>query len=138
MSQYADRTDLAKWGLRADVLAGFTEAEQDAHLQAASELFESYVKDRGYPLPLTTWGNDLRMSVVRVAAWTLLNFRGASPSNPASEGVAKGHDDAIAWWRDIGKGIANLNVGTTPVKRRHAVPQVISDSYENGEKTRGW
>lgn len=138
MSQYATREDLAKWGLRANVLAAFTEAEQDAHLVAASELFESYVKDRGYPLPLTTWGNDLRMSVVRVAAWTLLTLRGASPSNPADEGVAKAHDDAISWWRDIAKGIASLNLTTVPTQRRHAVPQVISGTYENGERTRGW
>lgn len=139
MSQYATQADLAKWGLRASVLAGISPADQDAHLQAASAMADSYLGHRGYALPLTTWGDDLRQSVCKVAAWTLLNHRGASPDNPADAGVAKAHDDALSWWRDIARGVANLNVTSTasaraPVQRA----MVISDDFENGEKTRGW
>ncbi len=135
MSQYATREELAKWGLRANVLAAFTEAEQDAHLQAASAVFESYALNRGYAFPLATWGDDLRMSVVRVAAWTLLTLRGASPSNPADEGVAKAHDDAISWWRDIARGVANLNI-STPDRGPTGVPEVFDAG--GGSGPRGW
>ena len=141
MSQYCTASELKIWGLaESGIGADVTDAELDHYLQAASELADSYLANRRYVLPLTQWGNDLRSAVARIAAWNYLTTaRGIDPVAGGHSALEKNHDAAIAWLRDVSKGIANLNVAaTSPVRKRHAVPQVISDDYENGEKTRGW
>ncbi len=109
------------------------------HLTGASRKFDSYAGNRGYSMALGTFTEDLEQSVYAVAIWTLLTgVVGANPADPAHAALAKAHDDAIGWWRDIGRGIANP--GGAPTGRlAHATIGIFSpDCTGGGEGPRGW
>lgn len=104
MSQYATRDELARGGLRAAALSGVSTADQDAALVAASGEADGYLAKR-YLLPLVAWGDDLRRRVVHIATYDLLATRGYAPASGVDPLVAKRHDDAIFWLRDVAKGV---------------------------------
>lgn len=136
MSQYAELEDMVL-GLQATALTDVDEDTQVAHIVAASALADSYISSRGYTVPLTTWGQDLRGAVVRIAAWTLINARGVNPNHAGHIALMKAHDDSIAWLRDVAKGVANIDVATTtPARANTGVIGVYTP--DAGEELRGW
>lgn len=102
----------------------------EAAVLAASSLAYSFLRSR-YTLPLVTWGSDLKMAVAKIAALYVLTKRGFDPSSPADQAMVKGHDDAIAWLRDVAADRAAADVVDTAPAARLA-PRVISNVK------RGW
>lgn len=138
MSQYAGASEFGTWGLPPVATSDVPASVLNAHIEAASSLADSYIGMRGYDLPLTTWGLDVTQSVCRIAAWTLLvSYRGINPDDPAHEALSKAHDAAVAWLRDVAKGVANISVvDATPARRRVALAEAIS--VDANEDTRRW
>lgn len=133
---YADRTDLARFGLPSAALTGVATATQDDALEAASDLADSYLRSR-YALPLTAWGHDMRQCVCALAAETLLTTRGLDPARANGDVITLRADNARAWLRDVAVGRAAVSGGvTTPAPtvyaRASTAPTTASDSE------RGW
>lgn len=103
---YADTEDLALYGLPAATLVGAALPQQQAALSSASSKVASYLRSV-YIMPLTTWGDDIKMAVCKIAAYTLLAGPiGFDPSNPGDASVKDQHDEAIRWLKDVAKKIA--------------------------------
>lgn len=132
---YATRTDLTRLGLRAEALTGVSTEAQDAALEAASDVADSYLRSR-YALPFTSWGDDLRRAVAAIAALDIMSARGFNPANGSDDVLVQRQRDAIAWLRDVAQARATVSGGaTSPTPTRHArasAPRVAS------ERTRGW
>lgn len=132
---YADRTDLVRLGLRAEALTGVSTTAQDAALEAASDVADSYLRAR-YALPLTAWGDDLRRAVAAIASLDIMTARGFNPSNGADDVLVQRSRDATSWLKDVAANRATVSGGnTTPTATRHArasAPRVAST------RTRGW
>jgi phage gp36-like protein len=113
MAAYADPADFAVYALPSAALAAFSSGDQLAALERASRVADSYIRSRS-AVPLGTWGADLRAAVCDLAAYQLLTRLGF---DSADEGSAfrKRFDDALAWLRDVAKGVASVSGdATTP------------------------
>lgn len=133
---YATRTDLTRLGIRAGALTGVSTDEQDAALEAASDLADSYMRSR-YALPLTGYGDDLKRAVCAVAAWDLLSTRGFAPQGGADEAVQTRYESAIGWLKDVSAGRAAVSGGnTTPTPTRTS--RVSSAASVTSSAKRGW
>lgn len=132
---YATRTDLYRLGLRSDALSGVATADQDAALEAASDVADSYLRSR-YTLPLTGYGDDLKGAVCKLAAYELMRARGYAPGAGRDESLKDSRDEAVSWLKDVSAGRAHVSGGnTTPAPTRHArasSPNVTSN------RLRGW
>lgn len=110
-------------------LAGISEPEQQAALDARSAFVDGYLRTR-YTLPLRAWDQSITRAVCDMAAWDLLKRRGFNPENPADAAVRMGHDDAVKWLREVANQEAHPTVTeSSPVT---FAPVVISDP------PRGW
>lgn len=132
---YADRTDLTRLGLRAEALTGVSTAAQDAALEAASDVANSYLRAR-YELPLTSWGDDLRRAVAAIAALDIMTARGFNPANGADDVLMQRSRDAVSWLKDVAANRATVSGGnttpTTSTRARAQGPTVASSGQ------RGW
>jgi phage gp36-like protein len=130
--QYATLDDLAQLGLKRLATAGITDADLNAALVAASELADGYLRAQ-FMLPLVSWGADLRRHVAMLAAWDILSAqRGFNPDGPANEIWLQRHDQAMAWFRDISRGVVSPNVIDSTPCRRDGAPRVSTGTR------RGW
>lgn len=133
---YATTTDLARFGLPAAILASIATATQEAALEAASDVADSYLRAR-YTLPLTSYGDDLKRAVCNIAAWDLLSTRGYDPKAGNDEAVEARSDKAMAWLKDISAGRAAVSGGnTTPTPTRDT--RVSSGPVTRSDSQRGW
>lgn len=100
MARYAERTDIPLYGISPDALVGVAgvAATQDAHLDAATGLIDSYLRNR-FAVPLTTWGVDIRAAAATIAAYTLMSIRGFSPQG--MKDLLQRYENVIKWLRDI-------------------------------------
>jgi phage gp36-like protein len=132
---YADRTDLVRLGLRAEALTGVTTDAQDAALEAASDVADSYLRAR-YELPLTAWGDDLRRAVAAIAALDVMTARGFSPAAGADDLLMRRQEQALTWLKDVAANRATVSGGnttpTTSTRARATGPTVASRGQ------RGW
>lgn len=132
LSQILDEgTDLTAAGLRTKVaggdMSGFPAAEQTAATLALKKIvtaqemaagtIDGYISTR-YTLPLATVPTTLTaysLDIVRYRLW----------DNKAPEEVRQRYEDALAWLRDVAKGLAGLGIDesadtdTGPVERTH-------------------
>lgn len=126
MAVYATITDLANLGLPESTLRGATPAVKDGALSAASRTADGYLQKR-FTLPLASWSDDLTQAVVSIAAWYILSRIGFNPAMGADQAIAKRSDDAIAWLRDVSRGVVEpVLVDATPSTDEQA-PIVMSD-----------
>lgn len=133
---YATRTDLTRFGLPTAALSGVADATQDAALEAASDVADSYMRSR-YALPLTGYGDDLKRAVCHIAAWDLLTTRGYDPNRGGDEAVKLRHDSAMKWLSDVSAGRASVSGGnTTPGPSRPS--RVASAASVSSSSKRGW
>lgn len=102
--QLATLADLGDLGLKPEATSALSDATKTQHLVAASGKVASYLAKQ-YTFPLVSWGDDVRDAVVAIAVYTLMSRRGFNPANPGDQAIVKRHDDAIAWLRDVAKGI---------------------------------
>jgi phage gp36-like protein len=133
---YADRTDLARFGLPSAALSGVATATQDDALDAASALADSYMRSR-YAVPLTAWGDDLRQCVCALAAETLLTSRGLDPGRANGDVILTRADNARAWLKDVSAVRASVSGGvTTPGPGTYARASTAPTTASSSE--RGW
>jgi len=83
VSQYASAAALAATGVRAEALTG---VDVDTFLTDASATIDSFLRTRGYALPLTgvltpanTYPVPLPQAAIAIATYNLLVFRGFNP-----------------------------------------------------------
>lgn len=130
MSQYATTAELAQLGINAASLAGISTGDQDKALSAASAEADSYLAAR-FSVPLTTWGDDLRAAVCKIAAWTLLSRRGLNPDDPAAAVYRSNAEDARAWLDRVARGIVTPNMAVT-------APTAATAARVSTGTLRGW
>ena len=104
MTRYAETTDFARLGLPAAATTGIATASLNAALDAFGAVIGGYLQARGYTLPLTSWGDDLRRCNCLGAAWDVLRVRGYDPQANNDEAVRLGFEDAMRWLRDVAAG----------------------------------
>ena len=109
---YATRADLYRLGLREEAFSAVSTTDQDAAIEAASDVADSYLRAR-YVLPLTGYGDDLKSVVCRIAAYELLATRGYAPGVGGDESLEARHDKATAWLKDVSTGRAAVSGGNT-------------------------
>ena len=107
---YASEQDIADiYGApRLDMLADSTgdgvrdQAKITRALEASSDVIDGYISNR-YALPLTRTSGVLRDCCVSIAV-----YRMASDASLMTEDTRKRYEDAIAFLKDIAKGVAGL------------------------------
>jgi len=150
VAAYATQADFASLGLPAKATAGIPSGDIDAALEAASRVVDSYIGSR-YDLPLVTFDKSVTMAVCKIAAYELLSRRGFAAGSADSENVQKRYDQAVAWCRDVARGLALPAVTTTtdqtkppvdpqnaPFVRQRTVDPTTGDVTVGTPSTRGW
>lgn len=143
---YCDTAALYIFGIRADALVDVPSADQEEALEAASETVDGYLRTAGYgvPIPTASLTRDIKRAVCRIAAWDLLSeARGFAPSSSSDVNsdlaVRTNYEDAIAWLRDVAKGV----IQPIPLNSSGANADATPDAEEGGavvvtEESRGW
>lgn len=132
MPQYATIDDLARLGLKRLATAGITDADLNAALVAASETADGYMRSQ-FRLPLVSWGADLRRHVAMLAAWDILSAqRGFNPDAAGSDIWLQRYEQAMAWLKDVSRGVVSPNVVDSTPSRRDGAPRVSTAAK------RGW
>lgn len=129
---YATRTDLTTHGLSSAALGSISTTAQDAALDAASQVADSYLRAR-YGTPVTGYGTDLTRAVCSLAAWDLLSVRGFDPQRGGDESLRLRAEDALRWLRDVSAGKASLS-GITEAESE-AWPEYLGAV---SDEARGW
>ncbi len=139
---YATPADLTTSGLPATALGSLTPAQQQAALDNASALVDSYLRGR-YALPLVAWGVEVTQATCALAAYYALSIRGFNPASGADTLIATRHEQALQWLERVQKRAAHPDVtpaaGNSPT---YDQPLVLSSSVttQGGRvaATRGW
>jgi phage gp36-like protein len=107
-SSYAQVSDLLKYGLSQAALNTVTTdvTIQQAHLDAASDLADSYLRSK-FNLPLISWGLALTQKVCEIGAYTLIDLRGYDPENPLDMPIYNRYKAAVSWLERITEGEVN-------------------------------
>lgn len=93
--------------LPADAIAGLTDPVISEAIAYASGVADGYLRKR-YALPITGWSDDLKLAVGSLAQFYLISKRGFRPGSGYDQIVVKRNDDAIAWLRDVSKGLVEI------------------------------
>ncbi len=132
MPSYATTDDLTALAIPAEAIADLDPAIVTQALASASDDADSYLRNK-FTLPLTAWGQDLRKAVCRIAAYSLLSSRGFNPQASNSDRlIADNNEKAIAWLRDVGKGLATPSVTDSSPTGLPSVPSAVRT------EPRGW
>ncbi len=110
---FATVDDLHQVGVRPVVLEDADPTEVSGALVKRTSFAEGYLSGSGrYTLPLTAWGDDLRLCVAQLAAWDIMTVSvGFDPESAANGNWRDRRDEALAWLRDIAAGkIAPIGV----------------------------
>jgi phage gp36-like protein len=143
MSSYATLTDLTVYGLPATALGALSSTVQQAALDDASDIVDSYLRGR-YVLPLLAWGTEITQAVCRIAAYNLLSVRGYNPASGADENIRNRYTDSITWLSQVQRQAAHPNVtasqDTQNVQQQPNVTSFSVVSLGNGAvaPNRGW
>lgn len=125
MSSYATLSDLTTFGIPAASLAGISNLILQAHLDAASNLIDSYIGAK-FVLPLVTWNTAITMKVVQIAEYTLLVTRGFDPENSPDKEVLMAYDQAIKWCEGISNGeITPIVADSNPQPGQYGGPNTL-------------
>ena len=127
---YATPDDLTRLGVAAAALSDVPVPDQEAALDAASRLADSYLARR-YRLPLVSWGDDLKRAVALIAAYDLIAVRGFAPEG-ADEHLRLRYEDAIRWLEQVAKGEAEAQVEEAAGDGDPGAPAIA------GPLPRGW
>ena len=109
MAAYCSRDDLTNLGIFADALRTTSAIKQDAAIAAASDEMDGYLGSR-YKLPLSDWGQDVRLMCARLAIYILIAARGYNPESPGDAQVLEAHDMAERWLKRVSDGDLALTV----------------------------
>lgn len=132
--QYATVQDLEGLCLPAAALEGYSDAEKDVFLLAASGEANDYIrasKDPVYPVPLERWSQALNVHVAAIAAYRLLTHRGYQPQGPDLQ-LRLLYEDALAYFRRISSGGVKLDIDP-PI-----MPSLTARARVRSYPPRGW
>lgn len=121
--------EFAKLGVPASSFPStITDAVKTANIVSASGVVGGYLSKR-YTFPLVQWGDDVRWAVAAIATFLLLKLRGFNPDNPADQLVVKAYDDALAWCREVAKGLVEpSDIIDGSASENDAAPLVSSET----------
>lgn len=120
--------ELLQLGLPGTSLSGVAVAVRDEARAAASDTALSYIKKR-FGLPLLAWGSDIKRAVAHIAVYDLMAYRGYAPESGVDALIAKRHDDALAWLRDVARGIVEpIDIEDSTAAVDEQAPLVSSES----------
>lgn len=129
---YCDVAELASFGVSAVALAPIDPSVQQAAIDSASDVVDSYFRDR-FKLPLATWGTDVKRVTAQIAVYDLLVVRGYNPSAGADVNVRLRYEDALKWLLQVARQEVQPNV--TPQQHDspgYDAPRILTNSV------RGW
>jgi phage gp36-like protein len=97
---YATVSDLTLYGAPAAAFAANTPEQEQAAIDAANALADSYLGKR-YDLPLQEWGADLVRAVAVIATYDLIVVRGSNPESPGNADLHARWQAAMDWLAGI-------------------------------------
>jgi phage gp36-like protein len=103
VASYCSRDDLTSLGIFPDALRTISTTQQDTAIEAASDEMDGYFGAR-YVLPLTDWGQDVKLMCARLAIYILIASRGFNASSPGDDQLVIAHDMAERWLKRIADG----------------------------------
>lgn len=142
---YATRAQLYVHGAPSKAFGAIPTADQDAALEAASRVLDTYFRGRYPVLPLTSWDSSVIENVSKIAAYELLSgARGFNPAAGADSNILERYNQAIAWGVRVQKQQAHPDVQPLATQsNNYDQPRVISSSVSNlstgsTSRNRGW
>lgn len=133
---YASLEDLHRVGVSAETVSSYRTEAVDALIKRSSTA-AGYIAGSGkWILPLTSWGEDLRLVVAELAGWDVLSVAvGYSPEDAANGNHRLRAEDALRWLRDVSEGRVQLD----PLATVDSTPTVVETGVEvYTETSRGW
>jgi phage gp36-like protein len=137
---YSSLTDFANLGGNAAALQSVPTPTQQACLDAAKDVIDSFLRAQ-FTLPLVgTVGNDVKSAECRIAFYDVMVNRGYDPTKGSDINIRQRYEDSMAWLQLIADGKAIPNVtDSTPgatAGSTAGVARVISSS-QRGFSNRG-
>lgn len=135
MAEYCSAREIGIYGVQADAIASIAPVDQDAAIEAASDLIDSYLRAQ-FKLPLVAFGNDIKRAAAIISAYDLLSARGLNPADAGDDGLKARYDDVVRWLTAISKGTAVPQVTDSSSGAQSGVPSGGPRVSSNG--SRGW
>ena len=108
--RYAELSDLVALGIVAASVSGVDLTRVNAALNAAADLMDGYLRQRGVTLPLTAWGDAWTECNCRLAAETVLAVAGHNPQMGRDDVASVRAARSIAWLEKVALGQVNPGV----------------------------
>lgn len=138
---YVTVAEARQLGLSGRAFANTDADDFAACCQAASDEASSFLANQ-YVLPLTAYGNDLKLAVSKIAVYEFLSVRGLNPDQGGSDkNIYDRAVQARAWLKMVGEGkatpvgIQDSSPNDTPGVPGYE-PRVVSSS-SRGFESRG-
>lgn len=133
-SQYAVISDLTTYGLTSATLSTIDNVTMTAHLNAASDLVDSYLNSR-FDLPLQSWGPGLVQKVCELAAESVLTIRGFDPNDPGDMTIVMRGKAAREWLEGIQDGeITPVVADSNATPGQFGGPNTLSSSTQPSDQ----
>jgi phage gp36-like protein len=139
---YAEHADLLTYGLGK----GTEDEEIDADeitkaLKGAADIADGYLGASGSPftLPLTSWGDDLRVHVSWIAAFLLMSANGYNPEAGQNDLIESRYRMALEWLEKVSAGDITPGgvVDSTPPDTTSQATVRVTSSSSRGFSSRG-
>jgi phage gp36-like protein len=134
-TSFANLIDLAGKGSPMPAMVKLSTTDKAEQLAATTEVAAG-ILSRRYTLPITAWGGDITLAVVKIATYELLATRGYNPDGDDDQ-VRKRYEDAMAWLRDVADGTFNpigLVDSSTPGTDTEGAGEAFTVTFPS----RGW
>ncbi len=132
--QFATAEEFLSFENANGVFDNATTPQIDQALQWATREALGYVAKRKV-LPLTTWGDDLRACVCRMAGYDLVANQGYAPLSGGNQVWLDRYNQRIAWLVNVSRGIVELvdcvDSSTDTTIDATAAPLSASDTIVN-------
>jgi phage gp36-like protein len=131
MSRYATPLDMTRLALPPSALVGIPDVDQQAALDAASDIADGYLASR-FSLPLQRpFPGDLVQAVCDLGAYLTMKRRGFNPEGDSA--ITKGYDDAVSWLEGVSRNLITPMVfESAPQTGSLSIPTILS------KPLRGW
>jgi phage gp36-like protein len=143
-SLYCTPDDLVLYAANPLALQGISTAQQLGACNAASERADSYLRGR-FPLPLLSWGIDLRIMTAYIAVYLLLSARGYAPDAGADSRIQQNYYEAVGfpdrpgsgWFPGVQRQAIHPDVQFAATAPAFSLPSVRTGG-PNANPIRGW
>ncbi len=104
VTEYCTVADLETVGLPKQFLDGVEPDRITDAIKQASAKIDSYLRARGYTLPLTRVGRDINDVCAALAAYPLAVGAGFNPAAQGDDNLRLRYEDAERWLREVAAG----------------------------------